>query len=512
MFLLYNSVINKDIFKMDPNVYKAVIEQSPRSVIITDSFGKICYVNRRFQEFMKYSPEDVCGKPPRLFNRGHFDDAEYDEMWRLLKSGESWSGEVKNRKKSGEFFWEQVLVSPLLNSSGEITNYIITLEDITEKRRLLAEMEEAKDRALEGERLKTAFLNNISHEIRTPINSIVGFSALLKDPSVPIERHPEFIDMITNSSKQLLSTINDIVSIASIESGNEKLYIREFKINGMMERLYTQYKGVAQERGLNFKMELFFPDDDVICADEVKISVVLSNMLSNAFKFTKRGSVIFGYTLKNGRMLFYVEDTGIGIERSLQKDVFKIFHQLDYSVSRAFGGTGLGLAVCKAYVNIMNGEIWFNTVPGSGSTFYFDIPYRQGMKDTRQEVKDLIIGLESTKVILVAEDDTNSYLLIEEYLKDTGYLLIRADNGLEAVNICKTLKVDLILMDIKMPAMSGLEAVQRIRDFMPDVPIIAQTGKTDEGDINSLLQAGCDDYVLKPIVKADLVDIVGRFV
>lgn len=509
--VLINDITDKLAAQEKVKILTDAVEQNPASIIITDKDGKIEYVNRHFVEFMQYDAEDVIGRFPRIFNIGHLPDNVYEGMWKKIRKGEVWTGEFRNRKKDGTFFWESATVSAIIDDFGAIRNYIITLENITEKKKIFEELALAKEKAEESDKLKTSFLNNISHEIRTPMNAIVGFASLLNDPGLTKDKQKEFTEQIIGSSNQLLSIITDIVSISTLESGNEKVYKREFKLNTLMRKIYDSYSAKAQKQKIEFTLETSLLDDhDAIWSDEAKLTCILNNLLTNAFKFTKSGMVKLGYVLKDSFLEFYVEDTGSGIPKNMYDIIFKRFRQADSTTKRAFGGFGLGLAISKAYIEMLNGKIWFNSTEGYGSTFYFTLPFSQVKKNKRQHLSELITGLDDTRMILIAEDDDSSYELLEQYLADRNYLVIRAKNGIEAVELCKTLQVDAVLMDIKMPQMNGNEAIRKIREFLPFVPIIVETGFTGPEDINEILKTGCDDYILKPIDKESLLSLLDK--
>jgi PAS domain S-box-containing protein len=482
------------------------IEQSPASIIITNANGRIEFTNAKFTSSMQYAPDEVKGEKPGIFEPGHNPPEVFGDIWKTIKSGNIWQGECQNRRKDGTTFWENVTISPLIDDIGQINNYILISEDISEKKKILDDLVIAKEKAEESNRLKTAFLQNISHEVRTPMNAIVGFSTFLNDPLLIQEKREQFSDIITQSCNQLLSIIDDLVAIATIETGQVKIQEREISLNSILKLLYEQFNLKAQTQNvlLGFKTTLSDLEAD-IRTDETKVTEVLSNLLNNALKFTRQGYVNFGCHIKDNFLEFYVEDNGIGIPPEMHNEIFERFRQVEVSTSRKFGGSGLGLSISKAYIELLGGKIWLSSEPGKGSVFYFTIPYKPITKDIspeNQKNNQPAIEFEGNPTILVAEDEDSNYMLLKEFLADLKINMIRAVNGIEAVEICKANPhIDLILMDIKMPDMDGYEATKRIREFRPDLPIIAQTAYTSQSDKDKVLKYGCNDFISKPIQK-----------
>jgi PAS domain S-box-containing protein len=486
------------------------IEQSPTSIIITDAQGTIEFVNNKFTSVMQYSMEEVIGNNPRIFNQGHMPQDEFDAMWQTLRAGKIWYGEFGNRKKDGSRFIENVVISPILKNNGAICNYVLIMEDITEKKKMLNDLIEAKEKAEESDRLKTAFLHNISHEIRTPMNAIVGFSGFLNDPDLPNEKRKVFTDVIVQSSEQLLSIITDIISIATVEAGQEKICEDEVDLNSLFRLLYDQFILKVQKKNIAIEYHTSMPDEDAdIVTDYTKLTEILSNLINNAVKFTDEGRVDYGYELKDGYLEFYVRDTGIGVPSEMHEEIFKRFRQIEYTANRKFGGSGLGLSISKSYVELLGGEIWLKSEPGKGSEFHFTIPYRRvsrsGFSEQYSGETSFVDG-EGYRTLLIAEDEDTNFMLLAALLSEMKYHIIRAVNGIEAVAICHSNpNIDLVLIDIKMPELDGFEATRRIREFRPELPIIAQTAFTTDSDRKMAMDCGCVDFICKPIDKKELL-------
>jgi len=367
----------------------------------------------------------------------------------------------------------------------------------------LARLRTAQKNAEESDVLKTAFLHNISHEIRTPMNSIVGFSDLLNDPNLTFEKRQNYIEIIEKSSEYLLSIITDMVNISTLEAGQEVVYEKDFYLNELLEKLIEQFDPKAKEKNLTLNLSCSLGEQDAyIRTDQIKLISILTNLIGNAIKFTKQGHINFGYTHKGSTLEFYVEDSGIGISPEMHDEIFQRFRQVECSNERQFGGSGLGLSISKAYVELLGGRIWLKSELNKGSIFYFTIDYKKAYHhdipksstDPEEQIR-----FDSPKVILIAEDDDFTFLLLEEYLSASNLSLVRVTNGYEAIELCKKQHIDLVLMDIKMPLLDGYNASSQIRSIKPNLPIIAQTAYSSDIDIAKAYSSGCSDFINKPI-------------
>jgi len=420
----------------------------------------------------------------------------------------------QHRLKDGSVRDAEVYSSRIKVFGKKVLHSII--HDITSKKKLERDLIAAKEKAEENDRLKTAFLHNVSHEIRTPLNAIVGFSSFLNMPNLPDEKRKEFTDIINLSSEQLLSIITDIISVATLEAGQEKVNKKETDINHAMLAVYEQFciKSLFPNISINYHSDI--PDSAaLVMTDGVKLMQILTNLVGNALKYTRKGKVEFSCSRIKNELYFVIEDTGIGIPKEMHHKIFDRFWQVDSTVTREYGGTGLGLSITRAYVELMGGKIWLDSEPGKGSIFYFTIPYEPVGITQRTEtpVTEIILtGPPPGKTILIAEDENNNYLLIRELLSDYGLILVHAENGLQAVDICKARSdLDLVLMDIKMPVMDGMEATQRIKKTRPGLAVIAVTAYAYDTDRKRLLDHGFDDYIAKPLRREELVPMLKRY-
>jgi hypothetical protein len=410
--------------------------------------------------------------------------------------------------------------SPLKDNSGVVIGTVFIARDISLQKHIQDELIKSKEKAEESDRLKSAFLANMSHEIRTPMNGILGFADLLKEPDLSGEQQQEYIRIIEKSGKRMLNIINDIIDISKIEAGLVGTNKVESNINEQIEYVYTFFKPEAEAKGLQLIFKKPLPDKEaVILTDREKVFAILTNLIKNAIKYSDQGSIEFGYDIEKYHpaafIQFFVKDTGIGIPEAKLEAVFERFMQADTADKMARHGAGLGLYITRAYVEMLEGKIWVESEEGSGSTFYFTLPYNTSK--TYKPINDDLVSLEMTSdnfkhiKILIAEDDEISKALISHYVNEFGKKIIGAKSGTETIEICRNNPdIDLILMDIQMPDLNGYEATRQIRQFNPNVIIIAQTALALAGEKERAIEAGCNDYIAKPINKANLLELINK--
>ena len=502
-------ITDKRLAEEQWRILSRAVEQNPSSIMITDAEGRVQFVNKTFSDFTRYSLKELIGKPPRIFNPGHVNENAFREMWDALHAGVTWKGEIQNRTKEGNIFWQHVSINPLLDAKGKRTNYILTMEDFTERKQLLDGFIAAKEKAEESDRLKSAFLHNISHEIRTPMNAIMGFARLLDSPDLTPEKTKTFADTILQSGQELLSIISDIINMSTIEAEQISLHQSTVNLNSSMRILYDDFDKMAQNKHLVFELHKGLPDAAAkILADESKLHQIMRNLLHNAFKFTKTGFVKFGYDLDGDMLELFVLDSGIGIDETLHEAIFQKFRQAEMSLNRKYGGSGLGLAISKAYAELMGGAISVVSSPDEGSLFKLSIPYKtppiNDLQKNKRQIRELTLFKEPT--ILVAEDEDLNFLLIKELLSRMALHILRAENGKRAVELFREHpEISLILMDIRMPVMDGFEATQIIRSEQPAMPIIAITAYAHNDEEQMVHQLGFSDYISKPFTSEILI-------
>lgn len=352
------------------------VQQSPVMVVITNIKGDIEYVNPMFTQITGYSNAEAIGQKSNILKSGEHKDSFYKDMWETIVSGEIWKGQFHNKKKNGELFWESASISAILNEENEVINFIKIGEDITQQKINETELKQALEKALESDRMKSAFLANMSHEIRTPMNGILGFTALLQDADLSVENQKIFIDMIKESSDRLLNTVNDIIEISKIESGEVKKTINEVNFLNHLKTFVTFFTPEIKNKGLEISIDNEISGtENVILTDENMLNSIFSNLIKNSIKYTNKGFIKVGFKLNEGQLIFYCKDSGIGIPKNRQEAIFNRFEQADIEDKQARQGSGLGLAIVKSYVEMLDGKIWVKSEEGKGSIFYVALPY-----------------------------------------------------------------------------------------------------------------------------------------
>ena len=374
-------------------------------------------------------------------------------------------------------------------------------------------MTAAKVHAEESDRLKSAFLANISHEIRTPMNGILGFSELLKEPHISGEEQAEFIGLIQQSGNRMLNLINELIDISRYDAGETTLQISKTPVNALLHDLFAFFKPEIEEKGLCLNCTCELSDaESIIETDSGKLTQILTNLIQNALKFTNSGTIDFGYTKSGSKLEFYVLDTGIGVPADMQQKIFERFWQADNTLTRNHQGSGLGLSISKAYVEMLGGTIQVESREGQGSRFSFTLPdilSRSTQKSPSSSVIQEPAKTAPGMTILIAEDDEMCRLLLQKSLTGENITILYAVNGKEAVELVKCHKeITLVLMDIKMPVMNGYEATRLIKLLRPDLPVIAQSAFTSKKDREKAIEAGCDSFITKPIYKSELLEVI----
>lgn len=497
---------SEEALRISERKYRRIFDNVQDIFYQIDLDGIITEISPSIFRLSGYRREDLIGKPAETFYYNPYDRIKILEL--VSKNQEVWDFEVLLRLNDGKVRYASLNAHLMFDVENKPAGVEGSIRDIEERKRFENDLISAKLKAEESDKLKTAFLHNISHEIRTPMNAIIGYSTLLGDKNISNEIQGSFIETIQSSGYQLLSIIDDIVKISSIEARIINCQISDFSINPVLKSLYNQFLIKSSDKNINLEYKLNLSDENaIIKTDSTKLVQIVSNLINNAIKFTYSGKVEFGYALKDSFLEFYVSDTGIGISSDQHSNIFKTFYQVESALSRQFEGTGLGLSICKAYTELLGGEIWVISELGKGATFFFTIPYKPSDTLDISDFKPLDIPkqeLSKPYTILVAENDDNNYKFIEQLLTSLGSTVIRALNGSDAIEKCKSLKnIDLVLMDVKMPVLDGYSATREIRKFLQDLPIIVQTAYSLDSE--KAIAAGGSDFISKPFTKQDLI-------
>ena len=406
--------------------------------------------------------------------------------------------------KKGKTIWVLDYTILIKDEDNEIINYHGYLIDISDRIEAENELVSAKTTAEQSNQLKTEFLQNMSHEIRTPMNGIIGFARLLNEEELSPEKIKNYTNIIANSSEQLLKIITDILEISKLETKQIKAEKNTVNLNDLLTSLFIVYDIKAKENKTPLYLRKTLSDSQsLIYIDEVKLHKIISNILENSIKFTPNGFIEFGYKLNDNNLIIHIADTGIGIDKRKQNKVFERFSQEENTLSKKYGGLGLGLSIAKENAKLLGGNITFESEKGEGTTFFITIPYSPVLKEEKNENVESKILKEYN--VLVVEDEEVNFLFIETLLRAFDFKLniTHAKNGIEAINLCND-DTDLVLMDIKIPLLNGYEATKKIKEIRPDLPIIAQTAYSTQNDKDAAIGAGCDDYISKPINRVEL--------
>lgn len=494
---------------------RQIIDTVPHLIFAKDKDSRFVMGNKATADAYGITVDELVGS---LQTSLHADSAEaksYMEEDRYVINQEKTKiiSEQKFTDADGNIRIFQTIKIPFRAKEKDKKTMLGVAIDITEQKTAEIELKKAKNKAEESDKLKTAFLANMSHEIRTPMNAIVGFSELLNDPDLTDDIRREFIGLINENSKVLLSLIEDIIDVAKIEAEQLKVVDSTCQINLIFNDLKNYYEKQLiklNKTGINIRLEKEFKDDKFsIISDPLRFRQIMNNLLGNAIKFTEKGFIEFGYRLHNeNEILFFIKDSGIGLQPEKMKMIFERFRQGQESSTKEYGGTGLGLTISKRLVELLGGKIWVESVLNEGSVFFFTLPYRPvAGKKTKPFTKKSDKTNWKGKTILVAEDEQSNFELVKATLFPTNAGVIRAHNGKEAVTTCrKNDKIDLVLMDIRMPEMNGYEATRLIKEFRPKLPIISLTAYAMPDDKKKSTDAGCDNYITKPIKPKEFID------
>lgn len=475
---------------------------------VSDKFQLVRW-NTTFQKALGYNSDEMKNLTPSHFVAKHHHEKSNNLTKKIFKRGYVES-ELNIITKEGTELPYYITGAPFYDKNNI---YFLGLGfDISKQKQIESDLKISREKAIEGEKLKSAFLANMSHEIRTPLNGILGFSELLDNDNLAVEDRRYYIDVINQSSNQLLSIVDDILSISKMETGQMEVVKEEVYINGLLQDINAEYTNKANHKNIRLSLNFDLSDKkSIITTDKNKLKQIIDNLLSNAIKFTQKGHVTFGYSLKDNYLIFYIEDTGIGINHVHHAKIFERFQQVDSDSTRVYGGTGLGLTIAKGNCELLGGDIWLESTIGEGTKFSFTIPYEPAYPELIVEETAKERDVENTKTILIAEDEEINFLYLEESLKDFNYTILRAYDGMEAIEyVQNTPDIDLVLMDIKMPNMDGYKAFEEIKKIRPELPVIAQTAYAMLSDREMAMKAGFKDYLAKPIKTSSLLESIKK--
>lgn len=515
--------LTEDLLQERTSKLKDIIATSTEWIWEMEVDGHHTYSNKALGAILGYALEEFVGREFSEFL--HEDDlAEVAAVLpRHIAEKSGWRGWVLRWKhKDGSYRFLESNATPVLDAAGEVVGFRGADRDVTQRMFYEQELENARNAAESNNRAKDEFLANMSHELRTPITGILGFSELLKRTALD-EKQRNYLGMIASSTEILRALVNDLLDIAKIEAGKMSLECEEFSLRKLLDDIVSGQYPVAKGKGLTLESQIQGIVPDQLKGDPLRLKQILLNLVVNAVKFTERGgvslSVIIEETLPSAVMLrFEVADTGVGINRTDLDKIFHPFSQVDSSSSRKFGGAGLGLAICSSLTTMMDGELSVESREGGGSTFYVRLPFETGVLENGavdSPVKNRSVGPDEVAVrILLVDDHKVSQKFFAELLQLYGHQVDLAENGAEALTKMQEHAYDLVLMDLQMPTMDGLEAVSKIRALEQTtghhVPIIALTAHAMERNRAEALTKGFDGYATKPLKIDELFAEIKR--
>jgi len=538
-----NAVLRKNEEQL--RKFSRAIEQTANTIVITDTYGSIEFVNPAFTAKTGYSYVEAIGQNPRILKSGKHPLAFYEKLWATITAGHVWEGEMLNKRKNGEFYWEFATISPIKETGGKITHYVAIKEDITEQKQaaeklqqVLKSAEQAKKEADSANRAKSAFLASMSHELRTPLNGILGFAQILQRDTEITPQQQHGLNIIEQSGNHLLSLINDVLDLAKVESGKIELHEVDFNLPSLLNDVSEIIKIRAEDKGINFYLESADELPNGVHGDERRLRQILLNLLGNAIKFTDHGSVTLKVNFKKGKhegkhegkhiglplqtqcrsepacspnlpqtcspgyFHFKIEDTGVGISPENLETIFKPFEQVGEQKRQA-KGTGLGLAISKNLVELMGGQLCVSSKLNVGTQFWFEltlliVDYNVAKVSTQQP----IIGLKGKpRKILVVDDNEENQAVVVDLLSPLGFKVKPANDGREGLETAISWQPDVIITDLLMPAMDGFELIHQLRQSpqLKDKIIIASSASVYDADKNRSLALGSNVFLPKPI-------------
>ncbi|HRF56749.1 MAG TPA: response regulator [Campylobacterales bacterium] len=497
---------------------RSALDAAANMIMITDITGTIKYANKSFCDFIMYDAAEIIGETPSFLNSGMHSKKFFESMWEQIKNGETFEGEMINKKKNGDIYLEETVITPIRDiKSGAVTHFVAVKKDITERRAQEDELKRARDKALEASRLKSEFLSTMSHEIRTPMNGVIGMTNILLETPLDDEQL-DYVNIIKESSNTLLVIINDILDFSKIEAGKLEIESVDIDLIDIVEGAAELLTASAKEKNISLMVYVDTKINTQIKGDPIRIKQILTNLIGNAIKFTDKGEVsvkaspIFGGSVIE-KIRFEVTDTGIGISRDMATRLFQSFTQADGSTTRKYGGTGLGLAISKSLCELMGGSIGVESALAKGSMFWFELPFVVGSKaqTNPEDYKTQIASLKDKKAIVV-DDSKTAREIVKKYLLGWGLVVDCAFGASEAMEkLLEAANSDapyhIAVVDLAMPQIDGFELAKEIfaTKELENTKCILFTAFDQKGIGSEALEVGYSAYLTKPIKQAALL-------
>lgn len=530
LIVLFRDITKKKEEETEKRMLLSAVEQSSVGIQMADTNGIITYVNPMFSYITGYSRGEAIGKKTSLLKSDFNPDEDYRKLWETITAGKDWQGELYNRKKNGELYWDSTLISPIKDTHGNITHFVAIKEDVTHRKNMEVELLNAKETAEAASRSKGEFLANMSHEIRTPMNAIIGMTELTLGTELNQEQR-EYLDIVQQASKSLLKLLNDILDFSKVDVGKLMLEPAAFSLRKTIGD--TARTLAVQAHGKNLEMVYHIDPEvpDELIGDSGRLRQIIVNLIGNAIKFTEEGEVVLKVDILEdsieGKLLihFIVSDTGIGIPDDQMSSVFEQFSQADSSSTRKYGGTGLGLAISSRLVELMGGVIWAEspaTFPhfnrcGPGSTFHFTALFQVDTHSWKQFAPANLSKLKNLKVLVVDDNETNLGFL-QKMLGKKGLLPEIASSGSEALALLEKQAgqpngtgFQLVILDFRMPEMNGGTVLEKIRTQLKlDIPVILLTSGVTVEELKAFKRHEASAHLLKPVSSTELIEQILR--
>nr|WP_312161709.1 ATP-binding protein [Brevundimonas diminuta] len=476
-------------------------------VAITDRAGRILYCNDKFEAVSGYAREELIGQTHRVVNSGVHPRDYFRDLYRTIAGGGVWRGTIQNRTKSGEPYWVDTTIVPNLGADGRPETYTAIRFEVSDHVRALKALELAQAEARQAAEVRDRFFANISHEVRTPLNAVLGLASALAHTALT-PRQTEMLKLITGAGDALRRVLDDMLDLSKMQAGQFSLSLTPFDLRADIETVVEMRRAVAEDKGLALDVAFAPSAQGQVIGDGVRITQIVSNLVSNAVKFTAEGRVSVRVDVRDDEgLVIEVEDTGMGFDAEAAQRLFKPFVQADDAISRQYGGTGLGLSICKSLAELMGGRITAESAPGEGSLFRVVLPVERvaTAEAASTPTEEAASPEEATRLrILAVEDNPANQMVVRCLLEPLGFEIVTADNGLEGVRRFEQEHFDMVLMDMQMPVMDGLDAMRRIRADEARLgaertPIVMLTANTTEVHHLKAVQAGADHLVSKPV-------------
>lgn len=509
-------IIRKELNESD-KFYGMLLQAADDGISFYDSSWNLKYANNAFYSLVGFNFERYHSTDPDELI--HPDDRKFPGLRKesLIKNG-YYESELRLRHADGHYLHLSTRSVSVKSDTGEVIGSLTISRDITRLKQTHAELVKANQEAQASSRLKSSFLANISHEIRTPLNSVVGFSNLLLSEDLSKDAKEEYVEHINFNSEKLLQIIGDIIDLSRLESSQIEIRYEETSLNSLIDEIIRETRQVIRRTDKPIILNVvnrFKNTGDLIFTDRIWLRRVLSHLMDNAVKFTLNGSIEFDCSLDSDNIIFRIKDTGVGINKENLTRIFEQFRQEIDGHHRPFEGLGIGLTLAKEVVERMGGKIFVQSEKGMGSEFGFSLPYRPAGSPRFSSENDENFVVNSnwgSKKCLLVDDNKDVLLYLMKILDETRISIVTARSGYEAIQAVKnTADIDLVLLDMQMPEMNGIEVTRELRKIRPDLPIIAQTAFIFDDDKDIILEAGCDACLIKPIRKGKLLNTMAAF-